>query len=110
MAGWDALRPNLPDGITAVQFSRLGEGNSDSCQGQRSADEHVSEVESVVSKLGLTRPFLYIGHSLGGATARNYAATYPESVLGMLLVDPENPRDVKIVEEIDPVNGPKEIE
>jgi pimeloyl-ACP methyl ester carboxylesterase len=110
MAGWDALWDNLPDGITALRFSRLGEGNSSPCSGQRTSQEHVDEVESVLDALSVKRPFIYVGHSLGGATARNYASTHINDVLGMLLVDPENPRDIEVIKELDPLNGPAQIE
>ncbi|MCW8091768.1 alpha/beta fold hydrolase [Alteromonas sp. ASW11-130] len=110
MAGWDSLWHDLPDEITAIRFSRLGEGNSEMCESNRSSKDLVDEVQQVLKRLDVDMPFVYIGHSLGGATARNYAATYPENVLGMLLVDPENPKDVEMVIDIDPVNGPAEIE
>ncbi|MFC4701389.1 alpha/beta fold hydrolase [Glaciecola siphonariae] len=110
MAGWNALWNDLPSDITAYRFSRLGEGNSDACVGQRSSEEHVHEVKSIVDAAQIKKPFIYVGHSLGGATARNYAHSFPNEVLGMLLVDPENPRDIEIIKEIDPLNGPLEIE
>lgn len=109
MAGWDKVWEDLPGEITAFRFSRLGEGHSEACHGQRTAEQHVTEVENVIAKLNIKAPFLYVGHSLGGATARNFAARNPSRVAGMLLVDPENPRDVEIVAEIDPVKGPEEI-
>jgi len=110
MAGWDPLWNDLPDEITAYRFSRLGEGNSDKCVGQRSSEQHVEEVKSFLTTLQIDEPFVYVGHSLGGATARNFAHSFPDDVLGMLLVDPENPRDIEIIKEIDPINGPAEIE
>jgi hypothetical protein len=110
MAGWDALWDALPQDIKAIRFSRLGEGNSDACTGQRTNQQHVEEVEAILNALNVKKPFLYVGHSLGGATARNYTSTYSDSVLGLLLVDPENPRDVDIIKELDPVKGPIEIE
>jgi pimeloyl-ACP methyl ester carboxylesterase len=109
MAGWDALWDSLPEDINAIRFSRLGEGNSDKCTGQKTSKEHVEEIENVLAALKVKQPFVYVGHSLGGATARNYASTHPNSVLGMLLVDPENPRDVEIIKEINPIKGANEI-
>jgi hypothetical protein len=110
MAGWDALWDGLPENVTAVRFSRLGEGKSEACEGQRTSTEHVEEVQALLLALKVKKPFVYVGHSLGGATARNYASVYPKNVLGILTVDPENPRDIEIITEIEPEYGPDEIE
>jgi pimeloyl-ACP methyl ester carboxylesterase len=37
-------------------------------------------------------PYVLVGHSLGGLFARLYASTYPEDVVGLILVDPYSER------------------
>ncbi|RUO29578.1 alpha/beta fold hydrolase [Aliidiomarina soli] len=110
MAGWDSIWERLPANITAVRFSRLGEGNSKPCSGQRSAADYVDEVDQLLNALHVERPIVYVGHSLGGTTARNFAAIHQGDVAAMLMVDPENPRDIDIVYQLNPEEGRAEIE
>jgi pimeloyl-ACP methyl ester carboxylesterase len=41
----------------------------------------------LLTKEGLTGPYILIGHSAGGPTVRLYATTYPNEVTGVVLVD-----------------------
>jgi len=45
------------------------------------------ELHDALNKLGEHRPLILVGHSFGGGVVRNYAATYPSEVAGMVLVD-----------------------
>jgi len=45
------------------------------------------ELRDALKKLGETGPFVLVGHSFGGPVVRNFAATYPREVAGMVLVD-----------------------
>jgi len=110
MAGWDSIWSDLPEGITAVRFSRLGEGNSDPCTGQRNISDYVNEVDQLLTKLNIDRPVVYVSHSLGGVTARNFAAKHKHDVAALLMIDPANPRDVDIVKELNPSGGQDEID
>lgn len=110
MSGWDSIWDNLPGEITAIRFSRLGEGNSGTCEGQRSALDYVEEVDQLLSGLNIDRPIVYVGHSLGGITARNFATTHAGDVKAMLMVEPATPRDIDIVIQLNPANGQEEID
>jgi len=110
MAGWDAIWADLPLEITAIRFSRLGEGKSDPCSGQRTASDNVKEVEQLLAALKIDTPIIYVSHSLGAVTARHFAAQLPGKVAAMLMVDPENPRDIDIVKQLNSSGGKAEIE
>jgi pimeloyl-ACP methyl ester carboxylesterase len=45
------------------------------------------ELRDALSKLGERVPFVLVGHSYGGPVVRNFAASYPNDVAGMILVD-----------------------
>ena len=109
MAGWDSIWHSLPDNVTAIRFSRRGEGRSSACTGQLSTSDYVDDVEALLTKLEIQRPFIYVSHSMGGIISRAYAARNPGLVAAMLLVDPANPRDIEIVTTLDPKNGPADI-
>lgn len=110
MTGWDSIWKDLPAEITAIRFSRLGEGNSTSCRGQRTSLDYVNEVDQVLSALSVERPIVYVSHSFGGITARNFASRYKDDVAALLMIDPANPRDIEIVAQLNPSGGQAEIE
>jgi len=53
----------------------------------RTADAIVAELHATLDAAGITGPYVLAAHSLGGLFARLYAATYPDEVAGMVLVD-----------------------
>lgn len=110
LAGWESVWKHLPENITAIRYSRRGEGGSSSCTDQMSVSDYVDDVESLLKELKVQTPIMYVSHSLGGHISREYAARYPGDVSAMLFVDPSNPRDVDIVRTVDPENGPAELE
>lgn len=109
MGGWDAVWPYLPDDITAVRYSRRGEGNSGACEGSISANEYSNDAVQLLKQLEISAPIVSVSHSYGGDVARSMAARNPGLVKAMLMVDPSSDRDVEIIRTIDPVNGPAEI-
>lgn len=110
MAGWDAIWGSLPDGITAIRYSRRGEGNSSGCTGQISYSQYADDLAALLVQLDVQGPVVYVSHSLGGPISQVYAAQNPGKVAAMLLVDPANPRDVEIITTVDEENGPAEVE
>lgn len=51
------------------------------------AERCVDELHQLIETLGITKPVLLVGHSMGGLIARLYGAQYPERVAGFVLVD-----------------------
>ena len=107
MSGWDSIWSLLPQHITAIKYSRRGEGGSSNCKGDLSAQDYVQDVNVLVDKLNIDTPFVYVSHSYGGKIVRQFVKDNPAKVSGMLFIDPINPRDVEIIEQLDPENGQK---
>ena len=53
----------------------------------RTADAVAAELHAMLDASGIDGPYVLAAHSLGGLFARFYAATYPEDVAGLVLVD-----------------------
>ncbi len=53
----------------------------------RTALEVVAELHDTLQAAAVPGPYVLAGHSLGGFFARLFASTYPEDVVGMVLVD-----------------------
>lgn len=53
----------------------------------RTIADVVTELRDVREQLAGNEPVVFVGHSFGGAIVRLYAATYPEDIAGIVLVD-----------------------
>lgn len=51
------------------------------------AEEMVSDLHALLAEAGVSGPYVLVGHSFGGLISRLYAATYPDEVVGLVLVD-----------------------
>jgi class 3 adenylate cyclase len=79
--GFDALTQRL----RAIRFDKRGTGASDRVAGVPSLEERMDDVRAVMDAVGVERAAL-LGHVDGAAMAILYAATYPERVLALVLV------------------------
>jgi len=73
---------------TSVIYDRAGTGWSDAVELPRTAREVTTELRELLAEAGIPAPYLFVGHSLGGAYARHYAQRFPNEVAGLLLLDP----------------------
>jgi pimeloyl-ACP methyl ester carboxylesterase len=60
---------------------------SDAIDQPRTAVEVIAELHALLQAAEIPGPYILAGHSLGGFFARLYAATYPDDVVGLVLVD-----------------------
>ncbi len=60
---------------------------SDSITQPRAAPEVVAELNALLQAAEIPGPYVLAGHSLGGFFARLFASTYPDEVVGLVLVD-----------------------
>jgi len=57
----------------------------------------VAELHALLEAAGIPGPYVLVGHSLGGLLARLYASTYPNEVVGMVLVDAYSERSENLM-------------
>jgi len=62
-------------------------GRSDPVEMPRTAQDLVSDLHTLLQKAQIPGPYVLVGHSFGGLFARLYASSYPDEVIGMVLVD-----------------------
>src|SRR3712207_5000807 len=60
---------------------------SDPIAQPRTAPEVVAELHALLQAAAIPGPYVLAAHSLGGLFARLYASTYPDEVVGLVLVD-----------------------
>jgi pimeloyl-ACP methyl ester carboxylesterase len=74
-------------GVAAVLDGRLYPSRSDPVPMPRTAESVVSDLRALLNASGEPGSYVLVGHSLGGLMVRLYAATYPDEVVGLVLVD-----------------------
>jgi pimeloyl-ACP methyl ester carboxylesterase len=65
----------------------LNPSRSDPVPQPRTAEGVVADLRSLLQAARIPGPYVLVGHSLGGLFVRLYAATYPDEVAGLVLVD-----------------------
>ena len=83
---WDGLIPVLAREFHVVAFDLPGFGRSTKANRLYSPANYVAFVKYITEKYARGR-FYLIGHSMGGAVALRYAASYPNDVDRLILVD-----------------------
>ena len=72
-------------------YASIGEDDfpsrSDPIAQPRTAPEVVADLHALLQAAGVPGPYVLAAHSLGGLFARLYASTYPDEVVGLVLVD-----------------------
>ncbi len=91
---WRYVAPAFEDDYKVVLFDYVGSGKSDlsAYDPQRYAglDGYAQDVLDVCHALDL-RDVVLVGHSMGGATAMQFAVDHPELLRALVLVDPAGP-------------------
>jgi pimeloyl-ACP methyl ester carboxylesterase len=86
-ATWDRVLPKLARRYTVLAPDLLGHGRSDKRRGDYSLGAHANTVRDLLDALGHKRA-TFVGHSLGGGIALQFAYQYPKRVENLVLVAP----------------------
>lgn len=89
---WALIQPAVATRTRACSYDRAGMGYSDSASHRPTPTNVVRDLHTLLEKADIQGPLVLVGHSLGGFNMKLYAATYPEQVAGIVLVDPSEER------------------
>jgi pimeloyl-ACP methyl ester carboxylesterase len=79
-------------GTVAPLNDNIRPSRSDPIPQPRAAPDVVADLHTLLGVAGFPGPYVLAGHSLGGLFVRLYASTYPDEVVGLILVDPYSER------------------
>jgi len=87
---WNALAPRLAleTGATVIAYDRAGFGKSDLPEMKYDLREDTAALWRGLRTLGLDRDLILVGHSYGGFLIGFEASEHPDSVRGLVFVDP----------------------
>lgn len=89
---WALVQPETAKHFRACSYDRAGLGYSDPSPFPRTPGAIVEDMKALVEAAKLPKPFILVGHSIGGFNAKLYNAFYPDDVAALVLVDPSEDR------------------
>lgn len=84
---WSGIQHSLKSMYRVCTYDRSGYGWSESSGDPRDADHVVNELHSLLQAAEENRPFLLVGHSLGGLHMQLFTVRYRSEVAGLVLVE-----------------------
>lgn len=85
VAGW--IAPAVAGTTRVCAYDRAGKGWSDPAPEGQDGLAVVADLHTLLERHGETGPFVLAGHSSGGVYVQAFAATYPDDVAGLVLLD-----------------------
>jgi pimeloyl-ACP methyl ester carboxylesterase len=98
LSDWDQAIERLPARFTAYAFDLRGAGESDRPGSGYNIPQYAADIDAATRALDLDT-FTLIGHSMGGATAMQFAVTYPERLRRLVLVAPAPADGIQTLDE-----------
>ena len=87
---WGTLESSLAGIGRVFVYDRAGLGWSDASPHPRTARQIARELHEALEAAHVRKPYILVGHSLGGISQTLYAMEYPGDVAGLLLIDPSH--------------------
>ena len=87
--------------VCSYDFAGLGESDQAASKIQ-SAPEVVGDLRRLINASHERRPFILVGHSVGGVYARAFVEKYPREVAGLVFVDSAHEEQALRFHELDP--------
>lgn len=87
---WKKLRPLLGRvGYRVITIDLLGFGKAPKpAELEYSYDDHMEHIHQALTRMGVTEPFILVGHSLGALLAARYGRRYGARVKSLILLHP----------------------
>ena len=87
---WALVQPAISARTRACSYDRAGVGFSDPSNRPGSSGNVVEDLRQLLTRAGVSPPYVLVGHSYGGMNVRLFAHRYPKDVQGLVMVDPSH--------------------
>ena len=93
MQQWNKLRDSISNEVKVFTYERAGYGWSEASSDEGNMDQAVKDLRSALKKTAAS-PFILVGHGYGGLVMTKFAKEYPEEVIGVILIDSINEKQI----------------
>ena len=90
-ASWARISDELDDTVRVCTYDRAGQGWSDDIATRQDGLAIAADLHTLLTRADEPGPYVLVGHSAGGPYAMTFAATYPDEIAGMVLLDSMSP-------------------
>jgi pimeloyl-ACP methyl ester carboxylesterase len=87
---WNPVIPGLAAQTTVVTYDRAGIGKSEIGDLPTHGEQSAKDLRVLLDKLSVPRPYILVGHSLGGYVVRIFAFMNPGDVGGLILEETQH--------------------
>ncbi|MBY0598063.1 alpha/beta fold hydrolase [Bacillus bingmayongensis] len=84
---WKPIKDEISKFAQFLIYDRAGLGESEKDDRPKDSKQSVENLRNLLQNANIKPPYMFVGHSIGGANVRLYASTYPEEVAAVILLD-----------------------
>lgn len=84
---WQLVQDEIARTTRVCSYDRAGLGWSDPAPAQQDLEQVVASLQELLKAADVGGPYVLAGHSLGGILVRVFATSWPQDVVGLVLVD-----------------------
>lgn len=95
---WFSIINEISEKTTVLAYHRAGYGQSTIGEDERTTRNIAEDLNVLLEKEDINSPIILVGHSFGGLCVQHFACSYPEKVLGIVLVDSNSIDEYKLEE------------
>jgi len=92
---WGWIQPEIAKKTRVCAYDRAGFYWSEPDPEVQSLARTVRNFHTLLENANISGPYVLVGHSIGGVYIRQFAADYPDDVVGMVLLDVGHPQQFK---------------
>ena len=95
-ANGEGIQQRLAEDYRVCVYDRRNVGDSDTVDAPQSPDDALTDMRQLLAAADVEPPYVLLGASFGGLLAYLYANTYPDEVVGMVLLDSMFPDELAL--------------